>query len=71
MMNKKGFAILPLELIRLAVFLTFGIGLWLIYSGTKEYINLSGKPAIIYGLIIVLAVIFFTKFKPAHLLLPK
>lgn len=71
MRNKKGFAILPGELLKLTIYVIFGIGLWLIYSGTKEFIQVSGFKSIIYGTLILLSILFFVQFKPAHFLIPK
>ena len=67
-MNKKGFAIMPRELIFVGIGLLFGLGSWFIFSSFKDFIiekfGTSPVTNIIIGAVILLFVLFIVKYKP-------
>lgn len=67
-MNKKAFAITPLEVAKFLVAVLFGIGLWFIYSGVREWLlqtfEITLVGSIWTGFAIVGFVLFIVKYEP-------
>ena len=68
MKNKKGFAIMPKEILGLAVILILGLATWFFYSGVQAWIeenfNWSPLKYMVTGVFIIMIVLLVTKFKP-------
>jgi len=72
MMNKKGFAVTPREMIIIFIAIIFGIGFWFIESSVKDIFNLNGftpYQTLGIGIAILLAVLFIVKFKIYYMVL--
>jgi len=71
-MNKKAFAILPREIIGIAITALLGLGLWFIYAGIRDYVlettQMSLLGTIWTGIFIIFVVLFLVKYKPQRLM---
>lgn len=72
-MNRKGFAITPAEVVKLALVLAFGIFAWMIYWGVREWImmtfNLSIVASIFTGVVGLLGILILVKYNPIKFVL--